>query len=223
MFKLKGTMWHVPIISQEVGATQVVKNGLHALCLKARPKQDRRYLESPLPSMGALGSTATRKGNRGLRVLIHWRGNNAPLSLLPRSNRAIKGLFAFFPMLSSGSELVSSLVRCGHPRSLRSDGLMNWVPCAPSWGKTKGNTPLCWKTACTESLDMRDPGHEKSDCFPLPPRLFVLAVGQATLYFWLQNLLVSLAEGDILFPCPFLILFSAGFQDCSSVCQGSYP
>lgn len=173
MFKLKGTMWHVPIISQEVGATQVVKNGLHALCLKARPTQDRRCLESPLPSMGALGSTATRKGNRGLRVLIHWHGNNAPLSLLPRSNRAIKGLFAFFPMLFSGSELVSSLVRSPRVPEIRQPDEL--VPCAPSWGKTKGNTPLCWKTACTESLDMRDPGHEKSDCFPLPPRLFVLA------------------------------------------------
>lgn len=127
MFKLKGTMWNVPIISQEVGATQVVRMGFTPLAWRRSQHKiggvwsHRFHPQVPWEAQPPAKETE-------LCVLISWQGNHAPLSLLPRSNGAIKGLFAFFPMLFSGSELVSSLVRCGHPRSLRSEGLNNWVP-----------------------------------------------------------------------------------------------
>lgn len=108
VFKLKGTMWNVLIISQEVGATQVVRMEKAApMAWRRSQHKIRGCLESPTPSVGAPGGTATSKGTEG--CVSSSAGRKAcPLVFTSGSNGAVKGLFAFFPMLFLGQNWLSS-------------------------------------------------------------------------------------------------------------------
>lgn len=141
-----------------------------------------------------------------------------PLSSFPKCDRAIKCLFAFISLLLAGSELVSSLAWCHHPRSRRSGGLTGYS-CAPGWGTARHlvllQNSVSWKDLMMwGTVNMRKVTMSSSVSMP-----FVLAPYQPIPYLWLENTLASLAEGWLLSACTFLL--PVGLQDCGSVCNRS--